>query len=113
MANANHNSLTASTTGRSPAKRWACMALVAVAVALPSVGRAESWIFDPTAPLVAPAPITPPVERRPARGPFATRPQGEYIQSGLRIRRDIINIQGRVFEQNNTFETYYQRSASF
>jgi hypothetical protein len=74
--------------------------------------QAESWIFGP-AYFDGATPEMHPAERRPTRGPFNTRPQGEFVRSGYNYSRNMINIQGRVFDQTTSWESWIQRGAQF
>ena len=89
------------------------LAVVAVAtLGMSPQARADSWIFGPSY-YAGTVPETHPAQRRPTRGPFYSRPQGEYINSGYRYQRNTINVQGRVLDQYNIFESWVQVGGAF
>ena len=90
-------------------KRLVLIAALAMAgVGVAAEASASPWIFNqsyyshtPVAPVrVGPKPL--------ASGPYYTRPQGQYINSGYRNLRSFINIRGQTVDQYQIFESWIQ-----
>src|SRR5260221_6742060 len=92
--------------------RSSLVLIVALTMLSPAVVEAGPWIFSPS--YYSHVPLTPvPVNPRLQGGPYYSRPQGEYVNSGYRNLRSFINIRGQTVDQTMVYESWIQGGGQF
>jgi hypothetical protein len=88
------------------------LGLLLLGTGLSATANAENWIFgrsyyshDPVKPVQ--------VGRRAVGGPFYSRPQGLYTNSGFRNARSMINVGGLTVDNTYVFESWVQGGSQF
>lgn len=77
-----------------------------------SAEAGESWIFNHS--YYSHQPVQPvQLGRRLTGGPFYSRPQGAYVNTGYRNMRSTISIGGQTYDHVNVFESWYQTGSQF
>jgi hypothetical protein len=92
-----------------------CLVLAPMLVfllAASSICQAESWVFRQS--YYSHDPVTEVrIGRQFSTGPVYTRPQGEYIKTGLRNLRSTIVTQGQTYDNLNVYESWIQVGSQF
>lgn len=106
---------------RRRARRWAALASLLLLALWPSAAAlaqpcltcgTSSWVFQRSYYSHSPAQQVQ-INPRSYGGPYYTRPQGEYINSGQRWLRSTISIPGGTYDQINIVESWVQGGAQF
>ena len=94
-------------------KRFLLGAVLALAsLAGSAQAQTPSWIFQPS--YYSHDPISPVrIQRQYSRGPQFTPSVGQYVNSGYRMLRANININGALYDQLNMWDSWYQTGAKY
>jgi hypothetical protein len=86
--------------------------LVAIGCCGSSAQAVDSWIFQHS--YYSHDPVTEVrIGRQFSTGPVFTRPQGQYVKSGLRQVRSTIVTNGQTYDNLNVVETWIQSGSKF
>lgn len=99
---------------RQPSTRFLLSLICGVAFSLPpTTAQAASWIFGRSYYSHAPAVPVRIAQPRNVGGPYYSRPQGQFVNSGYRNLRSFINVQGQTVDQYMIYESWIQSGGQY